>query len=251
MLCEPWEYNNYLALKVTVGAYNCRHFFVHRLVAIAFIPIPPELPKCEDIDFLDGVPYMVNHKDGNKFNNHADNLEWTTNTLNIRHAYKNNLFKRNANIVIRDTHTNELHNFLSLKEAGSFLKMKSRNVPHFLGFYKNRLYLNRYIVEDYSKDRLHIPNDSKTTEIIYRNYKSKEIIVTKSMSQASYLSHVRENTISNYISQRKKGSNEKLINGCVFRLIDDKMESWPIFSDKEVNDSIEKYQQALNKIFNI
>ena len=54
--------------------------FVHRLVARAFIPNPDNLP-------------VVNHKDGNKKNNHYTNLEWCTVQYNTIHAIENNLYK--------------------------------------------------------------------------------------------------------------------------------------------------------------
>ena len=49
---------------------------VHRLVAQAFIPNPDNLPQ-------------VNHKDLDKRNNHADNLEFISNRDNCIHYHMN------------------------------------------------------------------------------------------------------------------------------------------------------------------
>jgi len=56
----------------------CKRFYVHRLIALVFIPNP--LNK-----------KVVNHIDGNKLNNTVTNLEWCTYSENLRHSYKNNL----------------------------------------------------------------------------------------------------------------------------------------------------------------
>ena len=53
---------------------------VHRLVAEAFLP-----------EWITGQKIEVNHIDGNKLNNSADNLEWVTHSENLLHAYKNKL----------------------------------------------------------------------------------------------------------------------------------------------------------------
>lgn len=48
---------------------------VHRIVAETFLPN-------ENSHFS-----IVNHKDGNKVNNHVDNLEWCDYSINNGHAY--------------------------------------------------------------------------------------------------------------------------------------------------------------------
>ena len=55
-----------------------KHISVHRLVASHFIPNPFKKPQ-------------VNHKDKNKLNNNAENLEWVTNQENSDHRYNKNV----------------------------------------------------------------------------------------------------------------------------------------------------------------
>jgi len=57
------------------------YFFVHRLVAQAFIENPQNLP-------------VVNHLDFDYTNNRADNLEWTTLKGNVQYSLARGRFKR-------------------------------------------------------------------------------------------------------------------------------------------------------------
>lgn len=57
---------------------KCKTLYVHRLIALTFIPNPNNKEE-------------VNHIDGNKFNNNANNLEWVSRSENQLHAIKTGL----------------------------------------------------------------------------------------------------------------------------------------------------------------
>lgn len=68
---------------------NNKHFVLplHRLVAMAFVPNPDNKPE-------------VNHINGVKHDNRADNLEWVTHSENIKHSYTTLGKKRNPHFNV-------------------------------------------------------------------------------------------------------------------------------------------------------
>lgn len=64
--------NGYVRIELTINGVVKRKYF-HRVIAFAFIDVDPDRT-------------YVNHKDGNKLNNHIDNLEWVNKRENSCHA---------------------------------------------------------------------------------------------------------------------------------------------------------------------
>lgn len=54
---------------------------IHRLVALAFLPNPQNLP-------------LINHKDENRHNNRLENLEWCDSSYNIRYSLRRRKYGR-------------------------------------------------------------------------------------------------------------------------------------------------------------
>ena len=99
--------NGYLFIRL--HAPIKKNYYIHRLVATAFLPNPLNLRE-------------VNHLDGNKKNNCLYNLEWISSSQNKIHAHNTGLIRPSkewANTIsLIDTDT--LQVFGTIKEASKF-----------------------------------------------------------------------------------------------------------------------------------
>ena len=87
-LLKP-AYDKYGYKRIVLSADGERHtYLVHRLVAMAYIPNLENKPT-------------VNHKNGIKDDNRADNLEWATQSEQKHHAIKNHLCDKNIKALER------------------------------------------------------------------------------------------------------------------------------------------------------
>ena len=94
---------------------------VHRMVALTYHPCPG-----------DPDDYQVNHKDGIKINNAKGNLEWSTVSQNVTHAYMAGLRNDNRPILARDLETGKEERFYSLQSCARSFDVNGSLIRHYL-----------------------------------------------------------------------------------------------------------------------
>lgn len=124
-LKQQQDNKGYMRVRVTINRKK-KQIKVHRAVAEAFVPNPQNKQQ-------------VNHKDGNKQNNRADNLEWVTNKENASHAIDHGLWgnvfgassraneKKKTPIIATNIRTGESVRFESMREAETYCGTKHIN----------------------------------------------------------------------------------------------------------------------------
>lgn len=98
---SPYLDSRHLYLQVNLNGRKC---LIHRLVAIAFVPNPDNLPE-------------VNHKDKNTQNPKADNLEWCTRKANLNDSYSTMSPTRNFNVCELFEGNKKIGDFQSISKA--------------------------------------------------------------------------------------------------------------------------------------
>lgn len=96
------------------------HARVHVLLATAFIPNPNNFK-------------YVNHIDSNKLNNNLSNLEWCTNSYNVKHGWEsgNRTHKNRTKVKAIDVNGN-VYIFNSIRELGRELHLDRHKVARIL-----------------------------------------------------------------------------------------------------------------------
>jgi hypothetical protein len=118
------------------GKNKQKTFRVHRLVGLAF------LPKVKNKS-------EINHKDGNKLNNDVENLEWTSRSENVKHAYDTNLKKgmiqeKNGRAKLTIKKANKIReDYMSKKYTQTYLAKKYKLSQPLVGRVINNLIWNK------------------------------------------------------------------------------------------------------------
>ena len=82
-ILSPGRFGDYHGVQLC-NEEGSKKYYVHRLVCTAFLGNPI------------GGRVTVNHIDGDKYNNKLSNLEWSSYSENLKHAYRNGLNKNSG-----------------------------------------------------------------------------------------------------------------------------------------------------------
>jgi len=158
----------HLGYKEVTLSKDKNHYWkkVHHLVATAFVSVPEELQSLIGKKSPSGYPLLVvNHKNNNKADNRAENLEWCTQRYNTTYkdAHKLRGEKLNKRIIQKDLKGNILAKYDSVTQAAIATNARASNISkcanHKYGFKTANGYIWEWDSSRYPVISL-VPNES-------------------------------------------------------------------------------------------
>ena len=167
-----------------------KYYLVHRLVAMAFIHNPNNLPQ-------------VNHIDGNTKNNHIKNLEWVTGAENIHHAYENNLIKIERGVLQLDLISGKIvREYKSITEASEVTGINKSTIQDNA--------CGRYLTDRFQYTFIYSDSENVEDEIINR---LKKVKVVQMLDKDT--NEVIKEFLNQKIALKEFNSKSGAINNCL------------------------------------
>lgn len=120
-LCVQDNGHGYKVVNTRINGVK-KQYYVHRLVAVAFVDNPNGYPE-------------VNHKDENPANNRVDNLEWCTAKYNKNYGNRAKKFSISRGVPVRCVETNQV--FHGVREASRVTGINASSISACCNGYRN------------------------------------------------------------------------------------------------------------------
>lgn len=215
--------NHYLKVCLMKDSKKTQRY-VHRLVAEAFLPL--ETGKSQ-----------INHKDGNKTNNILENLEWVSQSENVKHSVEvlgnNKHIKKNDRVVYQY----KLDGCFVKKYENASIASKENDIDGSLIIAcvaGKRKTAGGFLWSREKKDKITPFKDERPIRILQYDNRGCVIRTYKSILEASFFLSINQSHITG-VCKHRHGYNT--VKGYVFRYEDDKE-----------NTLIKKYQSSRIKI---
>jgi len=235
VLNKTWEcktsIGTYLNIRLVNDSGTAIIKGIHQIICLAFHGIPPS----------NGQKYEVNHKDGNKHNNRADNLEWVTRRDNVLHALQSGLRNDNISVSVCDLLTGEWDEYYSIVELSRKLEISRADTKKLISRHSIEPYLDRWIFK-IDKDKFGKINRPHLSDVKAYDYVTGKIIIASNATEMQYFTGVDAATILLRTGNKKRKlvKSDAMIAGYVFKRMSDN-DIFPEYSCGEAEISRKEY----------
>lgn len=137
---------------------------IHRAIGVTFLKCPG-----------DPEEMVINHFDGDKYNNALSNLHWATRSENSIHAYVTGLRPDNKRILVKNLETDEVVELYSLNELARQFGVNPSTVSIYMNSKRNAPFMEKYTM--IFSGESHWPNLTKDDIGKHRNGLPKTVFL--------------------------------------------------------------------------